>query len=107
MDVYRRARVFVDEYDSTGGHPIKCALIGVTKIVTKSDGEPRGDVTNTVTKLRGTEGNEISNFGEARARQGRMGARLLWAHNPKVEASNPSPATKLDTSTLVRLVRLN
>src|SRR3954447_18302197 len=24
-----------------------------------------------------------------------------WAHNPKVEGSNPSPATKLDISTLV------
>jgi hypothetical protein len=33
-------------------------------------GELRATVTNSVTKLRGTEGNEISKFGEFRAIQG-------------------------------------
>jgi hypothetical protein len=45
----------------------------VTKTVTNFGGEPgaiEGNVTNSVTKLRGTEGNEINNFGAFREVQG-------------------------------------
>ena len=45
----------------------------VTNTVTKTLGNPgqsRATVTNSVTKLRAIQGNEITTFGEARAMEG-------------------------------------
>ena len=56
-------------------------------------GQSRATVTNSVTKLRAIQGNEITSFGESRAMEGNGGQLKFWAHNPKVEGSNPSPAT--------------
>src|ERR1017187_2855290 len=56
-------------------------------------GQCRATVTNFVNKLRATQGNEITTFGESGAMEGNCGQLKFWAHNPKVEGSNPSPAT--------------
>jgi hypothetical protein len=50
--------------NGTANGPAFESSSSVTNSVAKSDGEVRGAVTNCVTKLRGTEGNEISNMGD-------------------------------------------
>lgn len=54
-------------------YPCKYATEGVTNSVTNRLGNPgqcRATVTNSVTKLRAIQGNEIATFGESRAMEG-------------------------------------